>query len=380
VHEALELRDKKKEYNGLGVLKAVENVKKISSRLKNHLIDDQTLLDESMINLDATQNKSNLGANAILGVSMAASRAGALAHKIHLFEYLSTHYKKENKNKNYIMPIPFANIINGGVHSGNDLMFQEFMIAPIGASSFSEATKIISETYHCLKSILKNDYGPDSINVGDEGGFAPPLKNPREALLLINKALKKSGYESKVGIAMDPAASEFFDGVYYEVEKNKKMSGEELVNYYLDLFQEFNIISLEDPFDQDDFKSWKSLLSKAPKRVQIVGDDLTVSNTNRIKTAIDEKLCNSLLLKINQIGSITEAMAAAKLASENNWTVMVSHRSGESEDSYIADLAVGLACGQIKLGAPARGERTAKYNQLLRIEDYLKKNCKYAKF
>ncbi|MFT4283030.1 MAG: phosphopyruvate hydratase [Candidatus Woesearchaeota archaeon] len=378
VHEALELRDNKKnDYFGKGVFKAIKNVSKISNRLKNYMIDDQRLIDEVMLNFDGTKNKSNLGANAILGVSMAASRAASDSHKMHLFEYLSEIYDPKKK---YVMPVPFANIINGGVHSGNDLMFQEFMVAPIKASSFHEATKILVEVYHELKGLLVEKYGKDSINVGDEGGFAPPLKTPIEALDLITLALKKSGHKSKCAIAMDPAASEFYKDGLYEVEKDKKISGKEFVSYYLDLFKKYNIVSLEDPFDQDDFESWKLLLSKAPKKVQIVGDDLTVSNKERINMALKEKLCNSLLLKINQIGTITEAMESAHLAMENKWTVMVSHRSGETEDTYIADLAVGLGCGQIKLGAPARGERTAKYNQLLRIEDYLKSKSKYAKF
>lgn len=377
IHEALELRDNLKDYNGKGVNKALLNIKKIKESLKGYMIDDQRLIDETMLHLDKTKNKSNLGANTMLGISMAATRAGADAHHVHLFQYIGALYD----NKDYRLPVPFANILNGGVHSGNKLMFQEFMIAPIKAKSFSEATLMVSETYFELKKLLEKKYGKESTSVGDEGGFAPPIEKPEDALDLIKQALKNLKYSKKVAIAMDPAASEFYSNGKYEYIKGKRISGKELADYYVKLTKNYNIVSIEDPFDQDDVESWKYLTKKLKnKKVQIVGDDLTVTNTERIKWAQEEKLCNALLLKINQIGTITESLEAAHEAQKNHWKVMVSHRSGETEDPYIADLAVGIGCGQIKLGAPARGERTAKYNQLLRIEDYLKGKAKYARW
>ncbi len=367
IHEAHELRDGKKEYNGKGVLNAIKKVEGLDKELHNFMVDGQKELDEKLIEIDGTANKSNLGANSILGVSMAASRCAATAHKMHLFEYLGALYD----NDSFVMPIPFANILNGGEHAGNSLNFQEFMIVPVKAKNFKQATQMVVETYHVLKGLLKKKYGSSSLGVGDEGGFAPDLAKPEEALDIIMESIKKAGYKGKIKIALDPAASEFFDGENYEPIQGVKMSPDELVKYYLTLIKKYPIISIEDAFDQDDFDSWKKLTKKT--KIQIVGDDLTVSNEVRIGLAVEKKLCNALLLKINQIGSITEAMRAAHKAQLNGWNVMVSHRSGETEDSYISDLAVAIACGQIKLGAPSRGERTAKYNQLIRIEEYLGK-------
>lgn len=379
IHEAHELRDNTNAYHGKSVLKAVSNVnKKISSALQGMHIDEQRAIDEALISLDGTPNKKNLGANAILGVSMASARAGANSYKMHLHEYLGALYA----NNNFVLPIPFANIINGGVHAGNQLKIQEFMIAPVKAKSLSEAIRIISEVYHELKKILVETYGVEATSVGDEGGFAPPLSTAEEALDLIESALEEAGHEKKASIAIDAAASEFYDkkSGLYDLEDGKHYTSVELAEYYEELANNYNIISIEDPFHEDDFEGFALLNKKLGGRIQIVGDDLTVTNPERIKEAIKKKSCNTLLLKVNQVGTITEAMEAAHLAQSNKWKVMVSHRSGETEDPFIADLAVALGCGQIKLGAPARGERTSKYNQLLRIEESLGRKAKYAKF
>lgn len=378
-HEALELRDKGKAYDGKGVEKAIKNVnKKIAPLIKGMQIDSQRKIDEAMLKKDRTKSKKNLGANAILGVSMACAKAGAMSYNMYLYEYLGALYA----NKKFELPIPFANVINGGVHAGNHLSFQEFMIAPIKAKSFSEATRIIAEIYHELKKIITESFGSESTGVGDEGGFAPAVQTPEEALDLLEVAISEAGYKNKVGIAIDAAASEFYDdkSKKYKISKGKYFEAHELLDYYEDLSKKYNIISIEDPFQEEDFESFKELTKRIGNKVQIVGDDLTVSNPERIKKAIQKKSCNALLLKVNQIGTITEAMEAAHLAQRNGWKVMVSHRSGETEDPFIADLAVGINCGQIKLGAPCRGERTAKYNQLLRIEDAMGKKAKYSKF
>lgn len=378
VHEALELRDKKKEYDGKGVKKAIANVKNISKKLKGFDVSKQRKLDEAMIKLDGTSNKRKLGANAILGVSMAATRAGATMHHIPLYHYLGALYS----NKKFILPVPFANVINGGVHAGNSLMFQEFMIVPVKAKSFSEATRMVVETYHALKHVIEEAYGKEATGVGDEGGFAPPITSPEEALEMLGVAVEQAGYKGKIKFAMDPAASEFYDkkSDTYEVEKGRHLTREEMIGYYEALVMRFPIISIEDPFAEDDYEGFKELTKLIGKKIQIVGDDLLVTNPKRIARAISEKWCNALLLKTNQIGTITESMEAAHMAQSNGWNVMVSHRSGETEDPYIADLSVGIASGQIKLGAPCRGERTAKYNQLLRIEEELGKLAKYVGF
>ena len=360
-HEAVELRDKQKRFLGKGVLKAVNNVNKIiAPNLKGKNPKSQEEIDKLMIALDGTSNKSKLGANAILGVSLAVARAGADGKP--LYDYLHKTYNIKNKLK---LPRAFFNVINGGEHAGNQLAIQEFMISP-KMKTFKENLRVGSEIYHTLKSVILKKYGKDAINVGDEGGFAPPLKNAKEALDILTRAVTKAGYKGKVDIAVDAAASEFYKKGKYEID-NKKLTPKQLLNYYLKLIKKYHIISLEDPFQEEDFTSFAELTKKS--KIQIVGDDLLVTNQKRIETAIKNKSCNCLLLKVNQIGTITEAINAAKLAFKNNWKVMVSHRSGETEDTFIADLVAALGCGQIKSGAPCRSERTAKYNQLLRIEE-----------
>ena len=363
-YEALELRDNGKAFLGMSVQKAISNVNKIlAKKLIGKNVGNQKEIDKIMIKLDGTNNKSKLGANAILGVSMAVSRAGAFSKNMHLFEYLG----ELAGNKKFVLPIPYSNVINGGIHAGNNLQIQEFMIVPVKSRNFSESVRIVSETYHLLKKDIEGKYGKLGINVGDEGGFAPPLNTAEEALDLLNEAIAISGYRRKLRIAMDCAASEFYDNGSYM----GSMTGDELIDYYLKLIKDYKIISIEDPFDQDDFLSYAKFMKKV--ETQVVGDDLLVSNVERVKQAVDKKLCNALLLKVNQIGTVTEAIEAANLALKNKWKVMVSHRSGETEDPYIADLAVGLGTRQIKLGAPCRSDRTAKYNQLLRIEELLKR-------
>lgn len=367
VHEALELRDGGKRYNGKGVLKAVKNVNEvIAKKLRGRDIAKQGEIDELMIELDGTHNKSRLGANAILGVSLACARCSSIAQKKPLYQVLG------GKN---ILPTPFMNIINGGKHADNRLSFQEFMIVPMG-KTFAESLRLGSETYHELKKRIAQKYGKDSTNVGDEGGFAPNLKNVREALDLLVKTIDSMGLGKQVKIAIDAASSEFFHKGDYMVD-GKKMSSHKLINFYEHLLYDYPIVSLEDPFEQDDFMPYTELMERLVKKVQIVGDDLLATSPARIRMAIKRKLCNALLLKVNQIGTLTEAMEAANLAMENNWNVMVSHRSGETESSFIADLVVGLGTGQIKSGAPCRSERLAKYNQLLRIEEELGKKAKY---
>lgn len=368
VHEALELRDGGKRYSGMGVQKAVQNVnKKIAPILIGVNCTRQKEIDTLMIEKDNTENKSKLGANAILGVSLACARAGAEAGNLHLFRYIN---KLSSIKKKISLPRPFFNVINGGKHADNKLSFQEFMIAP-GFRSFKQNLQAGSEIYHFLKKELHKKYGKGSTNVGDEGGFSPEgLRKATDTLNILMKAIKKSGYKGKVDLALDCAASEFFRKGKYFVD-GKKMSKEKLMKYYLQLIKKYPIISIEDPFEQEDFESFAELRKRTKNRIQVVGDDLTVTNIKRIREAVKEKSCNCLLLKVNQIGTLTEALDAVKLAYKNGWKVMVSHRSGETEDTFIADLAVGIGCGMIKAGAPCRGERTAKYNQLLRIEEIL---------
>ena len=369
-YEALELRDKNKRYNGKGVLKAVKNVSRISDALKGISLTNQKDIDEKIIKLDSTKNKTKLGANATLAASMVCLRAGALLRKKPLYQYIA-----EISGRKPLIPIPFCNVINGGKHADNKLKMQEFMIVPVGLKSFSEATMIISETYHALKKLVSKKYGMSCV--GDEGGFAPKINNAFEALEIITNAIEKLGHEKHVKIALDPAASEFYKDGRYVIEK--KLTGMEMVDYYINLVKKYPIISIEDPFDQDDFDSYSEFTRKIGSKIQIVGDDLLVTNAERIRKAVDLELCNALLLKPNQIGTVTEAIGAANLAFKSGWNVMVSHRSGETEDTFIADLATGLGCGQIKLGAPCRGERTCKYNQLLRVEEQLGKNT-YARW
>lgn len=376
IYEAHELRDKEKAYHGKSVMKAVKNVNTpIRKKLIGQDVLSQEAIDKLLISLDGTANKEKLGANAILGVSLAVARAAAAAKELPLYAYLG-----ELTGRKPILPIPFSNVINGGQHAEGGLEFQEFMIVPIGAKTFAEATQMVAETYHTLKDLLKKKYGPQTTRLGDEGGFAPSLKNAEEALDLLVEAIKIAGYTGKVKIAMDTAASEFYhtNGTYLKDNK----TAEKLCDYYLALIKKYPIISLEDPYDQDDKEAWKNITKKTNKMTsfQIVGDDLLVTNPARIQQALQEKWCNALLLKVNQIGTLTEALKAAQMAMDAGWHVMVSHRSGETEDPFIADLAVALGCGQIKLGAPARSDRTAKYNQLIRIEEYLEKDARYARY
>ncbi len=366
-YEALELRDGKKDYGGKSVLKAVDHVNTtIAKRLVGMEFLDQKAIDEFLISLDGTKNKGKLGANAILGVSMAVARLAAKVRHEELYVYLGE--LAGTGKKNFRMPIPFANIINGGKHAGSSLKIQEFMIAPVGARTFAQAAQMCAETYHVLKGLVEEKYGKSATNVGDEGGFAPQLSTPEEALELITAAIKKAGYRGRIKIAIDAAASEFYANGLYTLDR--PYTPQELVEYWVRLLKQYPIISLEDPFDQDDVDSFARLTAIAGKmKVIIIGDDLLVSNPERIQAAIDKRLCTGLLLKVNQIGTVTEAISAAKLAQLAGWIVMVSHRSGETEDTFIADLAVALGCGKIKIGAPCRTDRVCKYNRLLRIQD-----------
>lgn len=372
IHEALELRDGGKRYLGKGVLTAVKNVDIIAEKIVG-LEPNQNEIDKVMLELDGTENKSKLGANAILGVSMAVCKAGAKVNGIPLYQHIAN----LANNKELVLPVPSLNVINGGSHAGNSLDIQEYMMLPVGAKTFREAMQIGAETYQNLKIIIKKKYGHDAINVGDEGGFAPPLQKPEEPIDLILEAIEEAGYTGKVKIGLDSAASEFFKNGKYYME-GKVISGEDLIQKYIDMAENYPIVSYEDPFSEDDFANHKILTEAIGEKIQIVGDDLLVTNPIRIQRAIDDKSVNSLLLKVNQIGSITEAIEACKKAQGAGWSVMVSHRSGETEDSFIADLVVGLKTGQIKTGAPCRSERLAKYNQLLRIEEEIGVKSKFA--
>lgn len=378
-YEAVELRDgDKKRFGGKGVSKAVNNVNfVIAPKIIGLNCESQKEIDNLMMNLDGTSNKSKLGANAILGVSMALARAGAAAKGIRLYEYLG----ELSGNKEFILPVPSFNVINGGKHAGNKLAMQEFMILPVGAKDFKEAMRMGVEVYSALKELIKKKYGLSAINIGDEGGFAPDLSKAEEVLELLVKAIGRAGYSGKIKIGMDVAASEFFEKGKYNLgfkgKKKEVLTSEKMINYYSKLIKKYPIISIEDPFDQNDWDSYKIFNSQFGDQIQIVGDDLLVTNPQRIRSAIKLSACNSLLLKINQIGTITEAIEAYKEAKKAGWNVMVSHRSGETEDSFIADLVVGLGAGEIKSGAPARSERLAKYNQVLRIEEELGNKGKY---
>mmetsp|Transcript_2457 Transcript_2457/g.3491 ORF Transcript_2457/g.3491 Transcript_2457/m.3491 type:complete len:438 (-) Transcript_2457:145-1458(-) len=383
IYEACELRDGGDRYMGKGCLKAVENVDTV---IKEALIGkdptQQKELDQIMLDLDGTPNKTKLGANAILGVSLAVSKAGAAAKGVPLYQ----HYADLAGNTQLVLPVPSFNVINGGSHAGNKLAFQEFMVLPTGASTFSEAMQIGCEMYHTLKKVIKERYGQDATNVGDEGGFAPNIQSNREGVELLMEARERCGHADKIVFGMDVAASEFWteDKMYdldFKTKDNdgsQKISGEKLAEMYKELASEFPIVSIEDPFDQDDWPAYTAMTAEMGTNVQIVGDDLLVTNPERIKTASEKSACNALLLKVNQIGSVSEAIDAVKMAKQNGWGVMTSHRSGETEDCYIADLAVGLCTGQIKTGAPCRSERLAKYNQLLRIEEELGSRAVYA--
>ncbi|XP_047974387.1 enolase 1, chloroplastic [Salvia hispanica] len=381
IYEALELRDGDKAvYGGKGVLNAVTNINDfLGPKLVGIDVRNQSDVDGVMLEIDGTPNKSKLGANAILGVSLSVCRAGAGAKGVPLYN----HIQEISNTKELVMPVPAFNVINGGSHAGNNLAMQEFMILPVGASSFSEAFRMGSEVYHILKGIIKTKYGQDACNVGDEGGFAPNVQDNREGLVLLMDAIEKAGYTGKIKIGMDVAASEFLtkEGKYdlnFKKQPNDGahvLTAQKLGQLYQEFVRDFPIVSIEDPFDQDDWSSWSSLQSAVD--IQLVGDDLLVTNPKRIAEAIQKKACNALLLKVNQIGTVTESIQAALDSKAAGWGVMVSHRSGETEDNFIADLSVGLASGQIKTGAPCRSERLAKYNQLLRIEEELG-NVRYA--
>lgn len=373
-NEAVELRDDDDaRYLGKGVEKAVENViEKISYELEGLDALDQILIDETLIALDATENKSNLGANATLAVSLAAARAGAAFQEMPLYRYIGGINAKT-------LPVPMMNIINGGAHADNNVDFQEFMIMPVGVESFSEALRAGVEIFHNLKKVLsKRGY---ATSVGDEGGFAPNLKSNEEAIETILEAIEKAGYKAGTDImlALDPASSEFFnDGKYiFKKSDKRELSPEEMADYWIDWTRQYPIISIEDGMAESDWDGWKYLTGKIGSKVQLVGDDLFVTNTKFLQKGIDERAGNSILIKVNQIGTLTETLDAIELAKTNNMTAVISHRSGETEDSFIADLAVATNAGQIKTGSLSRSDRIAKYNQLLRIEEDLGSGAKY---
>lgn len=374
-HEALEIRDGDAlRYCGRGVLKAVRNVcDVIAPRIVGFDVREQAAIDQVMVDLDGTRNKSRLGANAVLGVSLAVAKAAADGVGEPLFRYLGG----EDVG---VMPVPLMNLINGGRHAGNLLSIQEFLILPVGAARFSEALRIGSEVYHSLKKVLTDRYGRSAVNVGDEGGFAPPCKTVEEALDSLLDAVKQAGYTmgDDVVLALDAAATEFYDKarMVYSID-GRSLNGESLIEYYAGLVERYPIKSIEDPLQEEDFHGLASMTKKLGGRIQIVGDDIFVTNVERLKKGIDLGAANALLLKVNQIGTLTEAKAAADLCLANRYGLVVSHRSGETEDTTIADLAVALGRGQIKTGAPARGERTAKYNRLLRIEETLGGSSRY---
>ena len=365
IHEALELRDGDQlRYNGKGVLKAVANV---NGAIADHLIGmdaaDASTLDNALIDLDGTSNKARLGANAILGVSLAAAKASAVASDLPFYRALGG----ESATR---LPVPMLNILNGGAHTGwQSTDAQEFMVMPLGAESFAEGLRWGAEIYHTLKQVLK-DKGY-TVLVGDEGGYAPALKSNSEAVEVILEAIQRAGYQAgeQIGLALDPAASEFYeDGKYHLRTEGRTLDGEQMVAFWKDWVDRYPIVSIEDGLAQDDWSNWQAMTMELGDRIQIVGDDLLATNPDRVKRAIDERACNALLVKLNQIGSLSETIEAVQLCKEAGWNCVASHRSGETEDFTIADLAVGLKMSQIKTGAPARSDRVAKYNQLLRIE------------
>jgi len=375
-HEAAELRDNDKSlYLGKSVYHAVNNVNTtLREQLKGAFVQDQGEIDMRMIELDGTPNKSNLGANAILGVSLAVARAAAEESRMPLFRYIG------GMNSS-TLPIPMMNILNGGAHADNGIDFQEFMIMPVGAETFSDALRMGTEVFHHLKAVLKSK--KLGTNVGDEGGFAPDLKNNEEAIKAVLQAIEKAGYKPGVDIyiAMDAAASEFYDAkakvYHFKKSTGDKLSVDDMVSYWADWCKKYPILSIEDGLAEDDWDGWKKLTTKLGAKVQLVGDDLFVTNEARLAEGIKKGVANSILVKVNQIGTLTETINAVKLAQTNSYTSVMSHRSGETEDSTIADLAVGLACGQIKTGSASRSDRVAKYNQLLRIEEQLGGAARY---
>jgi len=370
-HEALELRDKdKNRYMGKGVLKAVNNVDKLIAPKIKGQDPNFKKIDKILLDLDATSNKAKLGANAILGVSLAVAKAAALSKKVSLYRYLGG--AKAN-----LLPLPLMNILNGGVHADNNLDIQEFMIAPLGFARFSRALQAATEVFHNLKSILKQK--GLSTSVGDEGGFAPNLNTNEEALSLIIEAIQKAGYKpgKEIALALDSAASSFFKNGSYNFE-GQSVDASYLVDFYSKMVEKYPIISIEDGLDENDWDGWALLTKELGKRIQLVGDDLFVTNTKRLQEGIDRKVANSILIKVNQIGSLSETLAAIELASKHRYTSVISHRSGETEDTTIAHLAVATGCGQIKTGSLSRTDRLAKYNELLRIEEELGQKAKYA--
>src|SRR6478735_2901333 len=373
-HEAVELRDgDKSKYMGKGVSQAVKNVNElIADELIGFSVYEQNLLDKIMIELDGTQNKAKFGANAILGVSLAIARAAAQEAGLSLFRYVG------GTSAN-TLPVPMMNILNGGSHADNAIDFQEFMIMPVGASSFSEALRMGSEVFHHLKNVLK-DKGL-STNVGDEGGFAPNLSSNEDAIKVVLQAIEKAGYKpgDDMMIAMDAASSEFFDGKHYHFKKSTgdKLTSSEMVSYWKEWCSKYPILSIEDGMDEDDWKGWKELTTTVGDKVQLVGDDLFVTNVDRLQQGIDQGVASAILIKVNQIGSLSETIDAINLGRRNRYKSIMSHRSGETEDNTIADLAVALNCGQIKTGSASRSDRMAKYNQLLRIEEELGETAYY---
>jgi enolase len=375
VHEAVELRDgDKSQYMGRGVTKAVENVNTIiNDELQGFFVDEQTAIDKALIDLDGTENKGNLGANAILGVSLAAARAASIEYGMPLYRYIG------GVNAN-TLPIPMMNILNGGQHADNKIDIQEFMIMPVGAEKFSDALRMGTEVFHHLKSVLK--LKGHSTNVGDEGGFAPNLESNEEAIEVVLEAIKKAGYKAgkDIYIALDPAASSFYDKkkkVYHFESTNKDYTSSQMVDYWKKWVKDYPILSIEDGMDEEDWDGWKELNKALGDKIQIVGDDLFVTNVKHLERGIKEKSANSILIKVNQIGTLTETINAVRMASENAFTSIISHRSGETEDTTIADLAVALNTGLIKTGSASRSDRIAKYNQLLRIEGTLGNSAKY---
>ena len=368
-HEAIELRDgDKSRYLGKGVSKAVENVNEIiAEEIIGEDATEQIIIDKILLELDGTENKAKLGANAILGVSMAVARAAASALDLPLYQYIGGVHART-------LPVPMMNIINGGAHADNNVDLQEFMVMPAGANNFAEALRMGAETFHALKAVLKSK-GYNTA-VGDEGGFAPNLNSNEEALQVIMEAIKKAGYEAgkQIFISLDPASSEFFnkETKKYDLKsENKQLTSEQMVDYYANLVENYPIVSIEDGMAEDDWDGWKIMTDKLGNKIQLVGDDLFVTNTKRLKSGIDQGICNSILIKVNQIGTLTETLDAIEMAYRAGYTAVISHRSGETEDTTIADIAVAANTGQIKTGSASRTDRICKYNQLLRIEENL---------
>ena len=367
-NEALELRDGGRRFLGKGVRKAVANARRIGKKLVGLDVTDRAMIDKLIIREAGGESKKLAGANATVALSLAACAAGAYSSKLPVYEYLNP--------KARVLPIPLMNVINGGKHAGNDLAVQEFMLIPHRFKSFSDALRAGTETYHTLGKILEREYGRHATNVGDEGGYAPPLRTTEGALDAIMEAISEAGYENRIAIGLDTAASSFHSLGHYRID-GQTITALELMRKYEDLIGRYPIVSIEDPFEENDIDSLAQFTRES--HIQIVGDDCFVSNARLVSKAVQRKAGNAMILKVNQIGTLTEAMAAAELAKRSDWNVIVSHRSGETEDTFIADLAVALECGQIKTGAPCRGERTAKYNQLLRIEEGLGKRAKFGK-